>query len=143
MKANGALVLWLFPKDASDALLNGVPDLLAGLVVVDMGRIARMGFGRESGVTGSRLLLDGANHHISLCSQAGRAKAEPGSHALVGGGAIPADGFGVADPAGTRDALLEGGVLVRDMSSLGALRVTVGTRKENDYFLRRLKEVCR
>jgi len=50
--------------------------------------------------------------------------------------------FRVKDPKKTHRALLRRGVLVRDISNTvrGCLRVTVGTRKENDAFIKALKE---
>lgn len=51
----------------------------------------------------------------------------------------------VADPAATHAALLEQGVLVRDVSAwpgcAGGLRVSIGTREENDAFLAALARV--
>jgi len=48
-----------------------------------------------------------------------------------------------SDAAGVRRALLERGVLVRDMTAAaeGRLRVTIGTPTENDLFLSALQEV--
>lgn len=50
--------------------------------------------------------------------------------------------FRVADPARVHKGLLRRGVLVRDTSSMikNCLRVTVGTKKENNAFLKALKE---
>jgi histidinol-phosphate aminotransferase len=50
--------------------------------------------------------------------------------------------FGVKEPSKTHGALLKKGVLVRDISGMirGCLRVTVGTKKENNAFLKALKE---
>lgn len=51
--------------------------------------------------------------------------------------------FRVKDPKGVHAALLGKGVLVRDISGMlrGCLRVTVGTEKENNVFIKALKEI--
>jgi histidinol-phosphate aminotransferase len=50
--------------------------------------------------------------------------------------------FRVKDPGKVHRGLLRRGVLVRDVSAMagGCLRVTVGTRRENDAFMKALKE---
>lgn len=50
--------------------------------------------------------------------------------------------FRVKEPLKVHRALLKKGVLIRDVSGMvrGCLRVTVGTRKENDIFMKALKE---
>jgi histidinol-phosphate aminotransferase len=53
--------------------------------------------------------------------------------------------LGVGEAGKTYDALLKKGILVRNMNEAvpGCLRVTVGTRRENDAFLRALTAVTR
>lgn len=67
-----------------------------------------------------------------------------GMSKIDGVGPYPSDSnfilFKVSDPEGVFSGLLKRGVLVRNPGGLGCLRVTVGTRKENDFFLKKLKE---
>jgi histidinol-phosphate aminotransferase len=51
--------------------------------------------------------------------------------------------FKIKNPPKAYAALLKKGVLVRDVSGMvkGCLRVTVGTKKENDAFIKALKEI--
>jgi histidinol-phosphate aminotransferase len=49
---------------------------------------------------------------------------------------------GVDDPAGLWQALLERGVLIRDLAIPGCLRVSAGTAGETDAFLTALAEVA-
>lgn len=108
--------------------------------------------------------VDAVSQAIARVVYANRAKFEPGIQAIIderarvldglsripGVTAYPSDAnyilFRIKDAAAVWENLYERGVLVRDFSRTAhledCLRVTVGTREENDAFLAALKEVA-
>jgi histidinol-phosphate aminotransferase len=115
--------------------------LAADPAVVDALRLVRLPY-HLSALT-QAAALTALRHRDALLAQVDALKAERDRLVTALPRTVPSDAnfvlFGAA--AGTWQALLERGVLVRDVGLPGWLRVTAGRPEENDAFLHALREV--
>jgi histidinol-phosphate aminotransferase len=117
--------------------------LLADPAVVDALRLVRLPY-HLSAVT-QAVARAALAHAPALLAQVDTVRNERDRLVATLPRTVPSDAnfvlFGCADAPATWRALLERGVLVRDVGLPGWLRVTVGTPEENDAFLAALREV--
>jgi histidinol-phosphate aminotransferase len=117
--------------------------LAADPAVVDALRLVRLPY-HLSAITQAVARVALA-HAPALLAQVDTLKNERDRLVAVLPRTVPSDAnfvlFGAADARGTWQALLDRGVLVRDVGLTGWLRVTVGTPAQNDAFLAALREV--